>query len=103
MVHTVTESDFEERGDLYYTGPLEEAKAFIQWDTWTNERKIEEPPCWEVTIAYGSEEQAPDECADWGRGPDLETAWRYALGAAFGPLDSEFHPLELTHDTKEDG
>lgn len=32
----------------------------------------------------------PDSTAEWGAGATLEVAMRYALGAMFGPIDSEY-------------
>jgi hypothetical protein len=35
------------------------------------------------------------EVAEWGSGRTLEEAWRYALGAMFGPVDAEYDEAHL--------
>lgn len=99
MAHTVTPADFDtSRDDLYYTGPLAEAKAFIQRHHGTTEHVIDTPhgSTVEVLVGYGTDAPTAADAAEWGRGAGPEEAWRYALGAVFGPLDEEFHDVELT-------
>jgi|ERR671927_986986 hypothetical protein len=91
--HTVTESDFEERkGGLYYIGPLEPAIKFVQQDHGTLEES-------ENGRTYVNYDHTPpkgwDDCAEFGVGETPEEAWRYIMGAVFGPLDEEFHPIPL--------
>lgn len=99
MAHTVTSADFEVRnGDLYYTGPLDEARQFIQRFHGTAEHAASstEGPCIEVLVAYGHDTPTPADAAEWGRGPTSEDAWRWALAAVFGPIDEEFNDIELS-------
>jgi hypothetical protein len=107
VTHMLTIKDLETRPEgTYYTGPLEEAKAFIQEHNATSESRYThegkvvytvfisgttvdgEVPCWR-------------NCDDYGNGPMAEIAWRYALGGAFGPADDEFSAFPLTHDKRE--
>lgn len=96
--HTVTAQDLAENetGDTVYTGPLEPAKEFIR----RHEEVAETVAGGTHTVLIGTT-HAPGEIVtwenadDWGRGPDNETAWRYALGAVFGPADDEFVPVDL--------
>jgi hypothetical protein len=100
-VHTVTAEDFEVRnGDLYYTGPLAEAQAFIRQEYGVTEHVItlngDLGQAHEVLIAYSHDAPTMADAAEWGHGPTLEDAWRWVLAAAFGPLDDEFVPFPLT-------
>ena len=95
--HTVTIEDLSEgNGDTYYTGPLEPAKAFIRQDAEITETVEDGTHVVLIGTTHAPGETVTWENADdWGKGPDNETAWRYALGAAFGPADDEFVPVEL--------
>jgi hypothetical protein len=42
-----------------------------------------------------------DNCDEFGNGSTEEDAWRWALGAAFGPADDEFSAFPLTHNHTE--
>jgi hypothetical protein len=101
MTYTVTANDFEVRnGDLYYTGPLDEAKRFVQKFHGTSEHVVTlkdgVTTVHQVLIAYGTDTPTIEDAAEWGNGPTPEDAWRWVLGAVFGPLDNEFQPVELS-------
>lgn len=104
MVHMLTIKDLEIRPQgTYYTGPLEEAKTFIRH--YCNVSVFFRPGK-NVTVFIdqdGGDDQVPDwgHCNEFGNGTTEEDAWRWALGAAFGPADDEFSAFPLTHDTDE--
>lgn len=96
--YVLTVDSFETRhGDLYYTGPLEPAQAFVKRDQGTSETQLENG-LWEVLVGYSADPVTWDNAAEWGRGETLEEAWRFALGAVFGPIDEEFVPFELAQE-----
>lgn len=97
MPYILTANKFEEReGGLYYIGALPIAKRFVRNHAGVTERPVGE--LFEVLIGYDFGEVDWEDCAEWGRGPDAETAWRYALGANLGPIDEEFHEFDLEED-----
>lgn len=102
MSHTVTEADFirrEDSGDLYYTGPLEEAKAFIRREFAVSVSKQGAS----FVVLLGNEEPVTWEtCNDWGKGLTEEEAWRYALGAELGSESGVFEPFDLPSDPPAD-
>ena len=107
MVYMLTIKDLETRPEgTYYTGPLEEAKAFIaDWISSTEARYSlnGEDKC-TVMLAYSMEDGkmvSLENYDEYGTGPTMEEAWRYALGAEFGPADDEFSAFPLTHDKRE--
>lgn len=74
----------------YYKGPLEPAKKAMldeYGDNITVEHKIEEGGYWIVTEHRGSTVESPNQ---WGSGSTEEEAWRYLIGADFGPLDATY-------------
>lgn len=95
--YTVTAEDLPTRnGDTYYTGPLEPAKAFVYEYEQVSESVEDATHVVLIGTTHAPGDTVTWETADdWGKGPDNETAWRYALGALFGPADSEFVPVEL--------
>jgi hypothetical protein len=108
MVHMLTIKDLETRPDgTYYTGPLEEAKAFIaDWINSTEARYRDRTGKLRyavyLTLEVGDGKPASnDNCNDIGVGDTNEEAWRYALGAEFGPADDNFSAFPLTHNQRE--
>jgi len=108
MAHMLTIKDLETRdnGDTYYTGPLDEAKAFIEdWTASTESRYTKAGKVrYAVFLTMDSGDGEPasnDNCNTFGIGDTSEEAWRYALGAEFGPADDEFSAFPLTHDKRE--
>jgi hypothetical protein len=100
MVHMLTISDLEDRPQgAYYVGPLEEAKLFIR--EYANVSVFFRPGK-NVTVFIDQDggDQVPDwnHCNEFGNGTTEEEAWRWALGAAFGPADDEFSAFPLTHN-----
>lgn len=98
MSHTVTEKDFTTRNDdLYYTGPLEEAKALIRKEFAVTEQSYWMDGEQRHTVMFGivGEPVTWDTMNDYGNGGSSEEAWRFALGAEFGPLDDGFEPFDL--------
>jgi hypothetical protein len=77
-----------ESGDAYYVGPLRQAQALAR-----RERHVtvvppdDKAPVWRVKF-FDDESRIGE--AEWGNGKTEAEAWRFALGALFGPLDSEF-------------
>jgi len=87
----------EERPDgLFFLGMLDRGKELIQDRSWSVKRGFNEfgGEQWQVRIAYGMELDSDSDVAEWGNGPDEETAWRYALGAATGSYEDPviYHP-----------
>lgn len=107
MAHMLTIKDLEEhdRG-TFYTGPLDEAKAFIEdWIASTESRySKDEKVRYAVFLSMDSGDGEPasnNNCNTFGIGDTSEEAWRYALGAEFGPADDEFSAFPLTHNKRE--
>jgi len=107
VAHMLTIKDLETRPEgTYYTGPLEEAKAFISdWIASTESHYSKDGKDWYsvyLSMDTGNGEPATkDNCNDFGHGETSEEAWRYALGAEFGPADDEFSAFPLTHNKRE--
>lgn len=90
---------FTDKGDGWlYTGPLGEALTFAMTDRRlhiTHRRGAQAPwlaelcDCEPETHVVGAVGYCPFG-AEFGAGPNLETALRYVLGAYFGPIDSEY-------------
>ena len=101
MTYMLTIKDLDERQDgTYYTGPLEVAKQFIL--EYSNVSVFFQPGK-HVTVYInqdGADGEVPNwnNCNEFGNGKDEEDAWRWALGAAFGPADDEFSAFPLTHN-----
>lgn len=90
----------EDTASWYYTGPLDDGKALIEQDWYT---AVEHHPDGGVSVILSTAPDPDWESRDqWGSSAagDLEQAWRYALGAEFGPPpehdedDDLFDPAE---------
>lgn len=98
--HIVTTADLieDENGDCKYVGPLEPAQNFLRESyavTVLREEASDRVSVLVSTTDVITETVTWETCDSWGTGPDEETAWRYVVGAEFGPADSEFTPFEL--------
>lgn len=104
MTYMLTIKDLENRPEgAYYTGPLEVAKQFIR--DYCNVSVVTRPGQ-NVTVYInqdGGMDDVPDwdNCNEFGNGTTEVDAWRWALGAAFGPADDEFSAFPLTHNKLE--
>jgi hypothetical protein len=86
------------KGDPFYAGPLGEALTVALSDRRmhvTYQRDPERQPFFVELSDCTAETHITGvgpcpEAAEWGAGPNLETALRFALGAHFGPLDAEY-------------
>lgn len=104
MAHMVTIKDLEERSEgTYYKGPLEPAKDFMREDWGVSESSYmaDGKRMYLVCFTIGQGLASLANCNDFGRADTLEDAWRYALGAEFGPADDNFSAFPLTHDKSE--
>lgn len=80
-------------GDTYFIGDLAAGKSFVELDRYV--REVEHPSGqWRVALC--DDPQGKSE-AEWGSGPTLEEAWRFALGAYFGPIDDEYDEDRLVN------
>lgn len=82
-------------GDLFYTGPLEPAKEHANRDRYIVVWYDEKHKVWSVNFCdsapkNGSDDAIWAETAEYGVGKTLEDAWRYALGAYWGPIDEGY-------------
>ena len=75
-----------ETGDTYYQGDLGAGVALARRDRFP----IMERGAMGGYYLILSDSESRDDAAEGGAGPDEETAWRYALGAMFGPIDAEY-------------
>lgn len=88
--HMVTAADFGTgiNGDLLYIGPLDPARDFINRNDNTGSCVRDfYTGLWRVELADGN---------SFGVADTPEMAWRYAIGAEFGPIDEGFEPFRLT-------
>lgn len=87
--HLLTAADFVEdaHGSLLYIGPLYPAMQFIK-----NNNEVDGP---NRHILTGKWTVKLDGGNVWGTADTAEMAWRYAIGAEFGPLDEGFSPFRL--------
>lgn len=99
MPYTVQPSDLQDRnGDLYFTGNKNRVMAYLlhEKDRYVNAKvdTIDGAPVYRIELC-----DDPDrtDIAEFGAGPDWDTAWRFALGAYLGPLDEPL-TLTMTHD-----
>ena len=89
LPHRLTAKDLPEiNGMSFYAGPLAPAIEFVK-----KHKEHDADPkrditsgSWSVTLQDGN---------IWGQGDTPEMAWRFALGALFGPADDEFMELDL--------
>ena len=80
----------ERNGDVYYTGPLDAGMRLALRDRWA--RMVRKDGKWMVRLC--DDEQGLLE-AEWGNAENPDDAWRFALGAMFGPIDSEYDEARL--------
>jgi hypothetical protein len=95
----ITINDLETRNDgTFYTGPLDEAKAFIR--EYNNVSVVSRASGMFTVFITGQSVEIPDwsNVDDYGTASTEEDAWRYALGGAFGPANDEFSAFPLTHN-----
>ena len=73
----------------YYTGPLEPAKRAMLDEYGDDDIGVDLRPdgTWLVTEHRGATHENPNQ---WGAGVTQEEAWRYLIGADFGPLDATY-------------
>ena len=77
--------------DAYYVGPLEPAKSLARDDA--DDPLLE---AWFVSTGAGSVGAYRVETEhDWGQGASTEEAWRFYLGAVFGPEDEYYDEEHL--------
>lgn len=79
-------------GGDFYVGPLAEAKQLIATESGIVEY-LDSRGVYRVEFRTDLSDVGSDN--EFGAGPDQETAWRYALGAAFGPMDEFYDELLL--------
>lgn len=79
-----------DNGDSFYTGDLDAAKALVRKDR-EPVVKVHPDNHWSVDLLDGPD----DSVAEFGAGRTEEQAWRYALGAYFGPADSGYDEHRL--------
>lgn len=85
-----------ETQDTFYTGPLEAGIRLAQKDRIVSVEQVE------GGVLVGLGDSFPGD-AEWGCGPTEETAWRFALGAMFGPIDSEYDENRLSEEIRKAG
>lgn len=75
-----------EQDSWSFTGDLEEGRALVERDRYVTVTKTADGKA--TIVLLGDREDPTDEDhAEWGMHADEEQAWRYAIGALFGPLD----------------
>ena len=79
-----------ETGDWYYTGPLPAAQRVAALDayphvTTRDDGSVSVLLCHTEPPPNATPEEAWGVASEWGAGATTEEAWRYVLGAAFGP------------------
>lgn len=87
-----------ETGDCYYTGPLAPAVAVMKRERIIRLLPYASGKFQVVFVDFTLDGSRPDtweRAAEFGTGDTPEVAMRYALGAAFGPIDSEYDPTWL--------
>lgn len=90
----ISADTLQQQGDnLVFTGDLEAAKAFVQQGHGTTEGANSDGSLVEVLIGYDLGPVVWEDTAEYGRANTADMAWRFALGAHFGPLDDEFIPF----------
>lgn len=73
-----------ESGDPFYTGPLEPGSRLAVAD---------EGP---LSVQYEGRHWTVEDGSHWGTALTLDEAWRYYLGAVFGPLDEAYNEARLS-------
>jgi hypothetical protein len=75
----------------FYAGPLDPATAFAHKDRHVLIVTPDKHAFGAFQVNLCDDPDNPEgSIAEFGAGPDLETAWRFALGAFFGPVDEEY-------------
>lgn len=75
-------------GDTLFIGDLSAAKKVARSERYVRELSpVRAPLNWRVEFHDYPDR---DSCVEWGEAPTLDKAWRFALGAMFGPIDSEY-------------
>lgn len=73
----------EDRPDgLYLLGDYMEAMGEARAHVAVSVTPLADSQGFSINLGYSND--PADGWAEWGTGPDLETAWRYALGSHFG-------------------
>lgn len=99
MELVVSEKTLQVQGDnVVFTGDLVAAKTFVQQHHGTAEHPNSDGTLTEVLIGYGPGPVSWEDTAEYGRAETSDMAWRFALGAHFGPFDDEFEPFTVTVD-----
>jgi hypothetical protein len=94
MPTMLTADQLEERPEgTFYTGPIEPAKTHLAHDYAS--AVSEKDGVTTVLLGYTADTVTWENCSEFGKGQSPEEAWRYALGAAYGPVDDEFQPIDL--------
>lgn len=75
----------DENGDTYFVGNLEAGKRLVSRD----QVVFVKTEGGYVLVTLNDSDDVND-VAEWGTGPTEEVAWRYAIGAACGPIDAEY-------------
>jgi len=93
---TLTKNSFindEKTDSLFYTGPLEAAKKIA-----VAERIVKEYVNRKGNFVVSLNDECSDGSlseAEWGAADTNEQAWRFALGAFFGPYDYDEDSIEI--------
>lgn len=91
MTYYPTREQMEERDSgWYFTGPLTEGMAAAHLDRHVQVER--DGSWWHVELC---EQYNRSDVAEDGHGPNLEQAWRWALGAFFGPYEEPAAQLTL--------
>lgn len=95
-MNTSTQPLLVEKGphdDPYFTGDLEAGKAVFRADLFGDQniavREHADRGLWSVELHDGTV-AGDGNLRSWGTAPTVDEAWRYLLGAEFGPIDSEY-------------
>ena len=83
----------DEAGDTLFTGDLAAGRALAERDRFA----YVELDSLSVRVLLCDSED-PKDVAEWGAGPSEDTAWRYALGALFGPIDDDYDEAALRRE-----
>lgn len=86
----------------FYTGPLEAGKALASQDRTPAEGWVTVQGQRRYRVLLGELDRSASadlfdwaDIAEWGQGETPEEAWRYALGAMFGPADADYDDQHL--------
>lgn len=86
-----------DNGDTFYTGPLN-AGIELALEDFVILVKGKSSPDYFADMIYTvllTTDGTENSTDDWGVGSTVEEAYRYALGACFGPVDSEYSETYL--------